>query len=723
MVLLAACTPARREVSGDLVRRVRFEGNQGAFSGQNDLQLRNVVQQKQSPTGTFTWPLLYFTTPVRYDEGTVEADSRRLESWYAHHGFFDARVTGWEVRRVRRRDARRAGVVDLIGHLDLGEPSLVESVAIERADGEPFGAKLRTVVGAADRAVPIAVGDVFDLDLAQAKRARLLEELQDNNYAAAAVELDVHAFPDRHAVSVAFRVTPGPSSDFGEIRIEGLDHIPVAQVADTLVVEEGEPFRLRRLRDSQQALFDTRLFSVVNVSPMLSEATEGDDGRLVVPIRVELAEARFRRVRAGGGLQFDYYNLQPKVTANYLDRRFAGSGLELEADAGVGAIIGIVRDDRRAPLLLTGEGALRFRYPWLLGRRLELSAGARFTQDAQFGQLPFWRIEADLGARVRFPLENFDGDLTLTAGPRWDYFQYLDPSFTTLQAARLQFGGDFTGAVYRLLAADAGLRYDSREDPLRPRNATFWALDLRQSIPIPAFPGAASSGDGRGFLYTKLAVDYRLWRPLPIVRNRRSPLIFAGRLRGTALIPWRRDDALPYPDLAFLGGPNSLRGFRANQVGPYDVVGIYEDGPPQPQHANGVEPQVTRTYLPRGGALALESIAEFRYDWAYGVSFAVFGEVGLLTRRIEEIGVEDLRYGGGLGARYDSPVGPIRVDLGMRPLFPEDFGAASYLGLNPIDRLPRGFDLASGSLAARRRLDERSVPVAFNLFLAIGEAF
>ncbi len=746
------CVGARRQVNGDIVRYVRFEGNEGLFSGQNDYQLRQVLSQRPSPAFAFVWPLTYFVTPATFSASALSADARRLEVWYAHRGRFDARVLGWEVRRIRPATDKKAGIVDVIGHLEPGPLSLLRSVSWQNVpeQGSPVG----TVVRSAIREQGIDEGASFDLHALEAAAAAVTEALRSNGYAYATVDFTADAWPDPGGdtskplgVDVVFTVSPGIRTRFGEVRVVGLERVESDVVTTSLAflpasrgkkkgARAATSYDVGLLRDSQQRIFETGLFSLVNVTPDLSDPTRAD-----VPIRVEVTETRFQRLRTGFGLQYDYFNLSPRLTVGYEDLRFARSRLRVDAEASVGAILGVVGADRGNGFFVTGSGALRFDYPWLLGRRLSIQTGARFKQDAQFGTLPFRQVEADFGLAWRA-----SDAVTLTGGPRLEYFQYLQPDEETLQAAAVQFGGDFTSDTYRLLSVDVGLQIDWRDSITDPRRGSFWALTARQSIPIPTFSGPDESDPG--FLYTKLDGEVRgFWSPLMRSGARRFPVTLAGRLHGTLVMPWRQGSALPYPDLAFLGGPNSLRGFRTNQVGPYDCICSYAEGRPDPQHNNGEAYDVTRTYLPKGGVLALEASGEARYRWRYGLSFAFFADVGLLVNRFADFRDEQwdaasqgyvpktsynpvvddrtyrgVRFGGGLGLRYDTPIGAIRLDLGLRPVFPEDT-EVTYRFCNPIDELPRAFDLASSSRGARERLDSRSLPVAFNLFFAIGEAF
>jgi len=97
----------------------------------------------------------------------------------------------------------------------------------------------------------------------------------------------------------------------------------------------------------------------------------------------------------------------------------------------------------------------------------------------------------------------------------------------------------------------------------------------------------------------------------------------------------------------------------------------------------------------------------------------------VLARTIDDLGVDDLRWGTGVGFRYASVVGPIRLDLTFRPLYPEDAGPDQFINCLYKDREPRTIDLANdlSDLFGEYDPSTRRLPVMVNLYLAIGEAF
>jgi outer membrane protein assembly factor BamA len=89
------------------------------------------------------------------------------------------------------------------------------------------------------------------------------------------------------------------------------------------------------------------------------------------------------------------------------------------------------------------------------------------------------------------------------------------------------------------------------------------------------------------------------------------------------------------------GGPSSLRGFATNAVGPRDVFGD-----------------------PAGGAAVAILNQELRFRHASGLGAVVFYDAGNVFPTVDELRF-DLRHTAGLGLRWTSPVGLLRLDLGF----------------------------------------------------------
>ena len=176
--------------------------------------------------------------------------------------------------------------------------------------------------------------------------------------------------------------------------------------------------------------------------------------------------------------------------------------------------------------------------------------------------------------------------------------------------------------TFLVAALPVSLSYDGSDDLLNP--ARGFRLSGRLSPEASLQNGADA--------YVKLQLDASGYQPIG------SHVVLAGRLRFGSIQGTARDTIAPSRRF-YAGGGGSVRGYGYQDIGPLDVNGD-----------------------PVGGRALTEFSAEAR------IRFGVFGVVpfldagNLYTSTIPRL--SGLRFGTGLGARYYSSFGPIRVDVG-----------------------------------------------------------
>jgi len=666
LVVLAACSPARRRVRGEIVRRVHFEGNGGLGSGHNDYQLRKALEQEATAPGLLIFPLKYLVDPKLLSEQMLVRDAYRLEVWYAHRGWFDARFAGWSTRRVRRAGRRRAGVLDVHGVIEPGPPSLVRSYAITGATGAP-SAIARTVL----RTGYLKEKRQYALDLAELDRAELETRLQRRGYAYAKVELQTDVYPDQRAVDVELKMKPGIMAVNGPIAVEGNENIDARFILQNLRLTEGNPYRLDDIVKAQNRLFAMGTFSIVNVTPDLS-----DPSLRAVPIKVRVSESKFRSLRLGVGLAVGIKRFEPNLFAKFKHTNLFNQliGVELMGRVGAVANVGAI------PLAPTWETRASVIYPRIFGHKVAQQLEVKIEQGVQQGLYRFFNPQADF--RTIWKPSDV---LVLTMGPHVEQFKYLDLDLRRKSVSTGDFGtrstgsldplGEFTdGAVatarrlfgddfknpYQITSVDFGMTLDWRDDPLSSRRGSFLSTTVRAAFPL-------RTGD---FSFVALTGDWRLFRPIRIGGD--VPLTLATRVHGKAIFAIGDNPSLPYPELFFPGGAASMRGFPSRAMGPYSIFVTDRD-----------QRSERRFFIPQGGTLGVVLSEELRYYGAYDLTYAVFVDLATLANPGRPLGednpnlLEQLKAGsriaGGVGIRYASPLGPFRIDVALRPRYSEDF--------------------------------------------------
>lgn len=171
---------------------------------------------------------------------------------------------------------------------------------------------------------------------------------------------------------------------------------------------------------------------------------------------------------------------------------------------------------------------------------------------------------------------------------------------------------------------------DRRDNPRRPRKGHLAQVSI----------AAASSALGSEVEYLK--TSGRLGYYLPVGAN---TLRFGAR--AGLISPMGGTGQIPIDLRYFNGGPFSVRSFQERSLGLRD---------PASGHAVG------------GNFYSVFSVEyEIPLAMVDGLSFVTFADAGNLIHGGSHVSLDDLRYAIGLGLRYDTPIGPIRVEYGLNP--------------------------------------------------------
>jgi translocation and assembly module TamA len=176
--------------------------------------------------------------------------------------------------------------------------------------------------------------------------------------------------------------------------------------------------------------------------------------------------------------------------------------------------------------------------------------------------------------------------------------------------------------------------YDDTDDPLNRTDG------LRGELRLTPF-AAVIDGEPGPFLVAdaNLAAYRTVYEPQGVV--------LAGRTRYAMILSEELAD-VPAPRRLYVGGGGSVRGYQSQMVGPLDAQND-----------------------PVGGRSALELGAEVRARIQGDIGGVAFVDAGAVSRDVVLDFGAGLRYATGVGLRYYSPVGPIRLDVAF-PLNPRD---------------------------------------------------
>jgi outer membrane protein insertion porin family/translocation and assembly module TamA len=211
---------------------------------------------------------------------------------------------------------------------------------------------------------------------------------------------------------------------------------------------------------------------------------------------------------------------------------------------------------------------------------------------------------------------------------------------------------------------------DLRDDPIKPTRGWYFANELQGA-------GGILGGDAND---VRITPEARAYLPLPkkVVLAFRFALGFLYPFNYARLSqenfrnpgPSRAEPAAKDYQLLFFrgffgGGPTSNRGYPLRAIGPHDNI-PYLSPAGQSSIAGGCNPSDPACLLPTGGLSRWEASIELRFIVSGPVAAAIFCDAGDVSPFVFDIRPDRPHLSCGAGGRYDTPVGPIRLDVGYR---------------------------------------------------------
>ncbi|WP_372623511.1 autotransporter assembly complex protein TamA [Falsiroseomonas sp.] len=540
---------------------------------------------------------------------------------------------------------------------------------------------------------------------AEAEPARLEEVLHAEGYWAPRIEIRIAGEPaatpglaarleaaSPEQVPVEVRVEPGPRYTYRRLALRAATpegRAPVAALELPAELAPGEPARTDPVLDAEAALLDALrraghpLAAIADREVVVDHDAQAMDvawtlapgpraafampgiagetevsrrlisrvaGRLTgepySPQRLErtrrdlLALGAFDTVRVRAAERLDAAGRLP-VTFSVADRPRNAAGVTLAYETNYGPS-GRVYYERRnlfgnAELLRIEAGVSRI---GTSGGTADVNyrLGASLRRPGLLGGRTSLVLEA---AALRERLEAYDRDAIVTSailerpiGERW--LLRGGPIFETGRIGR-----DGNLEPFTLLGLVTGVRYDSTASLLDPRSG------VRVDLSVTPY---ADLAEGGGFVRA--------------LGTARTYFDFTGdggtvlALRATlgSLVGASRE--VPLDKRFYAGGGGSVRGYDFQGIGPRDALG-----------------------RPLGGSSLVEGSVELRQRVSGNFGMVAFLDAGSVGAS-ETPDFSDLRLGAGLGVRYATAIGPLRLDVGL-PLNRQagDTGYGIYVGL------------------------------------------
>jgi outer membrane protein insertion porin family len=560
----------------------------------------------------------------KYDESSIKS----LTAFYRSKGFNEAKVT------PQFADDNGRVVVTFV--VEEGPQDVVESVRIEGNETVPQ-------IQFAPDGLRIAPGQPYAQKSVDDDRNKIMTHYLELGYLTATFKATAEATPgDPHHFNVVYTIAEGPQVHADNVVTLGRSHTKQAFInRDIAALQPGQPLTEREIFASESRLYTTGIFDWAQVSPrrQISSQTKED-------VIVKVHEARrnaltygfgFEVVNRGGsvptgtvavpglppvGLPSTFKVSQHSfkgIRANFLYTR---NNVRGKAESiTIGALTAPLL--RRATAVYTNP-TLR----WTSWTANFTATGERSRENPIYSAR-----QAQLGFQLQRAL---DRDKKQNLFLRYTITQ---TGLTELLIPALVPKEDLHT---RLSTLSGTYIHDTRDNLLDARTG------MLQSVQLDFNPRALGSSVN----FAKLLAQAAYYRTIS------SNVVWANSLRFGAEKA-SAHSRVPLSQRFFTGGGSTLRGFPLNGAGPQSTIPVCSD-PAVPATCAFIR-------VPTGGAQLLIVNSELRLPVPLkkGLSMVLFYDGGNVYDRI---GFKNLfsNYTNsvGLGARYATPIGPVRVDIG-----------------------------------------------------------
>lgn len=672
LLLVTAPLPGAGQTGREEVVSLDFRGNEVIPS--SDLSSAIVTRQ----TGCLSTALLpfcwlgagfaqdrYFRSPRAFQE-----DLARIALYYYIRGYRQA-----DVDRVVRPVGPDQVEVEFL--IEEGPPTVIDSVEVvglEEVDPE-----LASRIGSVFQRWR---GNPLDLAAIDLFRDEVQALLRENGYAHAEVLRGYFAPQGTLDARLTVDVYPGPLARFGAITVEGNEELDETVIRRMLPFREGSRYRQELIFEGQRNLFSLELLRLADLTQDLENQPDS-----LVPVTVRVAEGNTHRVRTGLG----WTSAECLTTeARWSSRNFLGGARRMQLQGRVANLLAEDFRDSLCPQAGTEEyGRINwlvgadFTQPFLFSSRNSLSAGV--YAERQSLQDVFVRRALGLNLLVNRNIGR-GSFLTTSFRPQVGQLDAAEVFFCTSYAVCEPTDIEALQGTNTLSPVGIGVTQDLVNQLLNPTSGRRLLLEIEHA--------SALTGSDYGYdrIIGEVVGYWGLGSTVVAARLRGgwlNPRPFRGNLGASAA----REIAHPQKRF-YSGGANSVRGFAQNQLGPrvltVDVLRLLN--PRTPEEGGETLPPVCTplavfalrcdagdladgAFDPRatGGTRVVDGGVEVRFpvirDFVQGAAFVDFGQV---FSENSDLDLDRLEVTPGLGLRYLSPIGPLRMDVAYRPVGGED---------------------------------------------------
>lgn len=569
---------------------------------------------------------LQFLKAKYFDQDLFKKSCEQIIKFYRQKGFWDAKITKYEFV-----PSKKEHTYELTLTLDEGVKKLYGSAVI--LEHEDMQQQINLLWGQYKN-------QGFDINILQEQKQWIIKYLRSKGYQKVEVEYELQE--DNGILNVIWKIPLCKTAvKMGKTIILGNCKIPYDLIMQELTYDSGDEWDKNKIETSLQNLRSIPIFDSVHVSPGVEV-----DQNFYKPVFVKLVQADSYEVRTRFGLQQMGRNLQFHRGFTYK----VGGSLCINNPFHVADQCLLQADVTKFYRNISAS----YQFPWLFGRKIGCQLkgyDSLYQQPVYIGSQHFLYKATQQGFlwnMTHTRMLRHWGECTLSGSAGLE-FMGLYPADQPDLPLIIDYDSSLLCQKIPYIFVEPTLLWQKVDSLINPHRGHMSFLSCKGMFDL----------DNKTSFF-KLLVEHTQY--IPIAQN----LTLAVRARCGHIFNRCFEQINPI-ERFYLGGACSLRGYERDYCPPFGTLTepIYD------QHA-GLPPCADNIwrYAPQGGRSLFNLNLDLRCGVYKNLGLVVFNDIGALFKHsiYDELKCwKDNFFGGsGFGIRYDTPIGPLRFDVGFK---------------------------------------------------------
>jgi outer membrane protein insertion porin family len=569
----------------------------------------------------------HFFSHGKYSEKLVRSSVKNLKSVYQANGFSDVKITP---------QIKGAGEnISVVFQVQEGEQDVVDSLVLKGNDSQP-------IAHLAPKGLNLGVGKPYSTKLVDDDRNQIMAQYLREGYLNSSFRETANQIgKDKHHLAVVYQIYEGPQVQTASVFAIGRQQTQPYLIAKTTELGQGDKLREDKLLESESKLYNLGVFDWAEIDPRRQVTTQTQED---VVVKVHEAKRNqltygfgFEVTNRGGsvpggtvalpglpptGLPSKFKTSQktfwgPRATIEYTRKNLFGNAITFTASA-LGA-----RLDQR--------GTLNLADPYFRGS--DWASNFSISGEHNSENPIFTSRQGDVGFQLQRALND---DRTQNLFLRYSLketglTQLLIPDLVPTEDRHIRLS-TFSSTYVR----------DTRDNILDAHKGIYETAEVDMTPSVLGSSVSFAKFIGQVAYYKKMF----------------SNVVWANSVRLGVEQPFAGSH-VPLSEKFFSGGGSTIRGFPLNGAGPQRTIPACGD-PADTSTCSFIR-------VPTGGNELFIVNSEFRIPLPIkkGLGLAAFYDGGNV---FPSAGFHDFaaNYTNtvGIGLRYATPVGPVRVDIG-----------------------------------------------------------